>query len=160
MKTYRTLLAALAVATAAAVPAAVQAQEGDAKAGERIFKRCAACHRVGEGAKNAIGPELNDLFGRKAGSVEGFKYSPIMPAMGEAGMVWNRETFSGYVHDPRGWLVQEAKKLGLDCNKLKNCRNRMQFAGLRKDEEINDVIAYLLTFDSDGMPAGGDTAKK
>ena len=62
--------------------------EGDAVKGEKVFKKCKACHAVGEGAKNKIGPMLNDLIGRKAGTVEGFKYSPAMKEAGEKGLMW------------------------------------------------------------------------
>lgn len=145
---------AAALSVFAALPA--NAQDGDAKAGEKVFKRCMACHMVGDKAKHRIGPNLNDLFGRQAGTAEGFKYSPVMVALGEAGLKWTPESFSGYLGDPRKWLTEKAKEMGLDCSKLKNCRNRMQFAGLRKEEEIKNVIAFLLTHDSDGLPAAGE----
>ncbi|MBU2533057.1 MAG: c-type cytochrome [Alphaproteobacteria bacterium] len=127
------------------------AAEGDPVAGEKVFKRCATCHMVGPNAKKRIGPVLNDLFGRKAGTNEDFKYSPVMTALGEAGLVWNPEDFAGYVGDPRDWLTKKAKEMGLDCSKLRNCRNTMAFAGLKKQEDIDDVVAFLLTHDKDGL---------
>ncbi len=124
--------------------------EGDVKAGERVFKRCQACHMVGPNAKTRIGPPLNGVFDRKIGSLDGFRYSPVMKAFGEQGIEWNPEDFTGYLTNPRKWLPVKAKEVGLDCKKLGNCRNRMAFAGLRKEKQIEDVIAYLMTFDADG----------
>jgi cytochrome c2 len=66
----------------------------DAAAGETVFKRCASCHAVGEDAKNKVGPHLNDLFGRQAGTVEGFKYSQPMIDAGAGGLIWTPETSS------------------------------------------------------------------
>jgi len=114
--------------------------------GEKVFKKCKACHAVGEDAKNRVGPHLNNVFGRTAGTVEGFKYSNVIIAYGEAGMVWNTETMSGYVGDPKDWLVDTAPEFELDCAALKKCRGKMAFAGLRKPEDITALIAYLQTF--------------
>lgn len=108
----------------------------DAAAGEKVFKKCAACHKVGDGAKNAVGPQLNDLFGRAAGSIEGFKYSS---AMVESGIVWDDETVAAYLENPRGAVKG----------------TRMAFAGLKKADDVANVIAYLKTFDAD---AGEDSA--
>ena len=126
--------------------------DGDVEAGKNVFKRCQTCHMVGPNAKNRIGPPLNGLFGRKAGTVEGFKYSPVMSALGEKGLEWNPTDFAGYLTDPKKWLPVKAKELGLSCDDLKNCRNNMAFAGLKKEKEIEDVVAYLMTFDADGKP--------
>ena len=117
---------------AALVAIAGQANAADAAAGEKVFKKCAACHAVGDGAKNKVGPMLNDLMGRTAGTVEGFKYSPAMIAAGEGGLVWNEETISAYMKDPKGFVP----------------KNKMAFAGLKKDDEIADLNAYLATFSS------------
>ncbi len=102
----------------------------DAEDGEKVFARCKACHAVGEGAKHKVGPALNDLFGRVAGTVEGFKFSPAMHEAGEKGLVWNDETLHAYLAAPRS-VVPGTK---------------MAFAGLRKPDDIEDVIAYLKTF--------------
>ncbi|MEM7746650.1 MAG: c-type cytochrome [Pseudomonadota bacterium] len=125
--------------------------EGDAKAGEKIFKRCATCHMVGAKAKKKIGPPLNDLFGKQAGTFEGFKYSAVMVALGEAGLKWNPEDFAGYVGNPKKWLPVKAKEMGLDCKKLKKCRNRMAFVGLKKKKDMDNLIAFLLSHDKDGL---------
>ena len=62
----------------------------DAAAGERVFTQCRACHQVGETARNAVGPVLNGLFGRKSGSIEGYSYSP---ANKNSGLTWDEATF-------------------------------------------------------------------
>ncbi|MEQ8357162.1 MAG: c-type cytochrome [Kiloniellaceae bacterium] len=103
---------------------------GDAAAGEKIFKRCAACHAVGEGAGNKLGPPLNEVIGRPAGSLQGFKYSKGMVAAGEAGMVWDDETLGAFLAKPRDVIKG----------------TRMSFPGLRKENERADVIAYLRSF--------------
>jgi cytochrome c len=103
--------------------------EGDPAAGEQIFRKCAACHNVKE-AKNKVGPHLVGLWGRKAGTLEGFKYSDGMIAYGEGGVVWGDETLMTYLEDPRG-LVKGTK---------------MAFAGVKPEQERADVIAYLKQF--------------
>ncbi|GAB4386078.1 c-type cytochrome [Albidovulum sp.] len=127
----RTTLAAIGILTALALPALAS---GDAAKGEKVFNKCKACHAVGEGAKNKVGPELNGLIGRPAASVADFKYSDAMTAKGAEGMVWDEETLKAYLADPRG-VVKGTK---------------MTFAGLKKEDEIEDVIAYLDQFNADG----------
>jgi cytochrome c len=99
----------------------------DATKGEIIFKKCIACHAVGENARNKTGPVLNGLFGRKAGSVEDYNYSP---AMKDSGIVWDEEDFTTYITNPH--LMIPATK--------------MAFAGLSDPQEIKDLIAYLKQF--------------
>ncbi len=123
--------------------------------GEKVFKKCKACHAVGEGAKKKVGPPLNDLFGTQAGISEGFRYSTILVGLGEAGLVWNRETFAGYLTKPKKWLVDIAPEYGLDCGEFKKCKGKMAFAGLKKPEDIEALIAYLETYDADGIPGDG-----
>ncbi|PHP66176.1 MFS transporter [Zhengella mangrovi] len=108
--------------------------EGDADAGKKVFNKCKACHAVGEGAKNRVGPELNELFGRTAGTAEGFKYSSAMTEAGQGGLVWNEGTIGAYLHDPKGFVP----------------KNKMAFAGLKADEDIANVLAYLKTFSTSG----------
>ncbi|MGI9356021.1 MAG: c-type cytochrome [Rhizobiaceae bacterium] len=105
------------------------------KAGEKVFKRCKACHTVGEKAKNKVGPLLNDIFGRKAGTVEGFKYSKAMAEAGLGGLVWNDETMTEFLSKPRKYI--KGTKMG--------------FAGLRKDQQIADVIVYLKGFSNEAQ---------
>ena len=100
------------------------------EAGEKIFKKCKACHKVGEGAKNATGPMLNGIVGASAGAVEGFKYSKPMQAAAEGGLVWSHETLAEFLANPKGYMKG----------------TKMSFAGLRKAEEVEAVIAYLSTF--------------
>src|SRR5688572_32471098 len=85
--------AALIVAIAATATAA------DVDNGKAIFNKCRACHQVGENAKNLVGPKLNGLFGRKAGSIEGFAYSE---ANKNSGITWDEATFREYIKNPRG----------------------------------------------------------
>jgi cytochrome c len=105
-----------------------QACAQDAAAGEKAFLVCKACHQVGESAKNAVGPVLNGLFGRKAGSVEGYNYSD---ANKNSGITWDDTTFTDYIKDPK------AKVPG----------TKMAFAGIKDEKKIKDLIAYLHTFD-------------
>lgn len=110
----------------------VTAQE--VAAGEKVFAQCRACHQIGESAKNAVGPVLNGLFGRKAGTIEGFNYSP---ANKNSGLTWDEATFREYIKDPK------AKIPG----------TKMIFPGLKDPKQIDDVVAYLKQFDSKGKKA-------
>jgi len=127
MKT--TTLGALIIIAASAAATAALAQ--DAGAGKTSFNKCLACHAVGEGAKNKVGPALNGLDGRKSGSVEGYSYSE---ANKNSGITWNKETFLEYIKDPK------AKIPG----------TKMIFAGIKNEREANDLWAYLSQFDKDG----------
>jgi cytochrome c len=113
-----------------ACPLSAQAA-GDPAAGEKIFLRCRACHQIGETAKNAVGPKLNGLFGRPAGSIEGYSYSP---ANKTSGITWDEATFRDYIKAP------QAKIPG----------TKMVFPGLKADQEIDDAVAFLKQFDADG----------
>ncbi|MGF9761554.1 cytochrome c family protein [Microvirga sp. 0TCS3.31] len=125
-------IAALILFTSAFSPTMVQAQ--DVAAGEKVFAQCRACHQVGPSAKNAVGPVLNGLFGRKAGTVEGYNYSP---ANKNSGITWDEATFSEYIKDPK------AKVPG----------TKMVYAGLKDEQRIKDLIAYLKQFDASGQKA-------
>ena len=120
----------LSVALCFAGIGAAQAQ--DAAAGERIFAQCRACHQIGETAKNAVGPVLNGLFGRKAGTIEGYSYSA---ANKNSGITWDEATFREYIKDPK------AKIPG----------TKMIYAGLKDEKRIDDLIAYLKQFDEKGQ---------
>ena len=99
--------------------------------GENSFKKCLVCHAIGPGAKNKIGPELNGLDGRKAGTVPDYNYSD---ANKNSGIVWDDATFKEYIKDPR------AKIPG----------TKMTFPGIKNEQEINDLWAYLKQFHADG----------
>ncbi|WP_339503143.1 cytochrome c family protein [Pseudomonas silesiensis] len=103
---------------------------GDAEAGGKLFKRiCGGCHQVGESARGSFGPQLNGIFGRPSGSTTDYLYSDAMKA---AGIVWTRETLTAYLEDPKGVVPG----------------TRMIFWGLSDPEKVDDVLAYLQTFQS------------
>ena len=128
----KVLISAAALALAASATQA-SAQDGDPEAGEKLFRQCQACHMVGENAKPRVGPPLNELFGRQAGTWDGFRYSPAMSGAGENGLVWNEETVAAYLAQPRDYIPG----------------NRMAYPGLRKEEDRTNVIAYLKQFDDE-----------
>ena len=103
----------------------------DAASGEKIFVQCKACHQIGESAKNAVGPLLNGLLGRKAGTIEGYSYSP---ANKNSGITWDEATFRDYIKDPK------AKIPG----------TKMIYVGLKDEQKTNDLVAFLKQFDADG----------
>ena len=110
---------------------ASSARAQDATSGEKLFVQCRACHQVGPTAKNALGPVLNGLFGRKAGTVEGYSYSL---ANQNSGITWDEATFSEYIKDP----------------KVKIPGTKMVYAGLKDENKIQDLMAYLKKFDAVG----------
>ena len=123
-----------AVVAAACFALSVGAYAQDAENGADIFKKCRACHQIGENAKNAVGPKLNGLFGRKAGSIEGFSYSDANKA---SGVVWDEKVFAKYIADPKSAMPG----------------NKMAFVGIKDEKDVADLIAYLKMFDADGKQA-------
>ncbi len=105
--------------------------DGDAAAGEKIFKKCKACHQVGEGAKNRVGPMLNGIFGNEIASVDGFKYSKAFRAKKDEGLVWTEETLDAYLTKPKAYIKG----------------TKMSFPGLKKEADRANVITYLLSFE-------------
>jgi cytochrome c2 len=121
-------MTAIAVTFGLCLP--VQAYAQDVAKGETIFKKCHICHEVGPNAKIKVGPVLNGVIGRKAGTYPGFNYSPAMKEAGEKGTVWTEDNISKYLENPREFVP----------------KNKMAFVGLKTPEERADVIAYLKTF--------------
>lgn len=119
------------IAAAALCAAAAPALAADPAAGEKAYAVCKACHRVGEGAKNGVGPTLNGVVGRPAASVEGFNYSD---AMKNSGITWDEANIAEYLKNP----------------KQKIPGNKMAFPGVRDDAKVADIIAYLAQFNADG----------
>lgn len=119
-----------AVVVMAASSAVAQDVAGDAAKGEMVFRKCKACHDVGPDAKAKVGPPLNGIIGRTAGTYEGFDYSDSMAKAGADGLIWSAETISELLVKPKDFVPG----------------TKMTFAGLRKEEERADVIAYLATF--------------
>ena len=111
--------------------------QGDAAAGATVFKKCAACHAVGEGAKNKVGPELNNLIGRVAGTAPDFKYSKAMTDAGTGGLVWSAETLHEFLTKPRDFVKG----------------TKMSFPGLKEQADVDNVVAYLASFST--APAAG-----
>lgn len=116
--------------------------DGDVNEGEKVFKKCKACHMVGEDAKNRVGPALNNIFGAVVGAQD-FKYSKAMIEKGEEGLVWNAETLDPYLEKPRAYIKG----------------TKMSFAGLKKEEDRADVIAYLMQFSPDYDPEASEEAE-
>ena len=128
----------LVVAIAAAIgvmPHCAHAQ--DVAAGEQAFRRCTACHGVGENAANRMGPQLNGIVGKQAATQEGFNYSQALIGKGDEGLTWTPETLTQFIRSPRDYVPG----------------NKMSFAGVKDDKQIADIIAYLMTFSPDFVPA-------
>ena len=142
-KIFSGLVVAIVVATASLGGTVDKASAQDAAAGETVFKKCMTCHRIGEGAKNAVGPEQNGLIGRQAGTVPGFAYSSLNKSAGEAGLIWNDDTIFEYLADPNAFLIGFLKSKGKD--DLAKGSTKMAFK-LTSEKERKDVIAYLKKF--------------
>jgi cytochrome c len=127
----KTTFSALIVLAASTHASGALAQ--DAAAGKTSFNKCLACHAIGEGAKNKVGPELNGIDGRKSGIAPDYSYSD---ANKNSGITWNKELFLEYIKDPK------AKIPG----------TKMAFAGIKNEKEANDLWAYISQFGPDGKP--------
>jgi cytochrome c len=122
---FGVVVAALSVVMSTVAPAA------DVENGKSVWNKCRACHQVGENAKNMVGPVLNGLFGRKAGTIEGYTYSESNK---NSGIVWDEATFREYIKNPKAKIPS----------------TKMVFAGLNDEQDIDDLIAYLKQFGPDG----------
>ncbi len=136
-KTIKNVVLAAAVALMTIGSSGLAIADGDAVAGKKIFKKCSVCHKIGEGAKNAVGPVLTGVVGRTAGTFADYKYGKSTKAAGEAGLVWDEEKIFDYLQDPKKFL-----RALLDDKKAKS---KMTFK-LKKEEDRLNVIAYLKTF--------------
>ncbi|HHY49104.1 MAG TPA: cytochrome c family protein [Alphaproteobacteria bacterium] len=110
----------------------------DLAAGAAAYRKCQACHQLGEGAGHGYGPALNGIVGRRAGSLAGFAYSLVMSEAGRNWLVWTPEALSDFLANPRDYLPG----------------NRMTFIGLPDETERQNVIAYLMAFSPDYVPGG------
>ena len=119
---------AASVAFVGAVPALA---EGDAVAGKAVYNQCKACHQVGPEAKNGVGPVLNGILGRKAGEYPGYNYSD---ANKNSGLTWDEATLRAYLPDPK------AKVPG----------TKMIFPGIKREKQLDDLMAYLMGIKADG----------
>jgi cytochrome c len=119
------------MAAIASLASASSASAQDAAAGKTSFNKCLACHAIGEGARNKVGPELNGLDGRKSGTAPDYSYSE---ANKNSGITWNNEEFLDYIRDPKA--------------KIPN--TKMSFVGVKNEKEANDLWAFISQYDKEG----------
>jgi cytochrome c len=129
MTPSRAANAAILGLTLLALAGQARAQEasGDPAAGQRVFNQCRACHVIENNGRNGVGPNLHGVVGRRAASIQNFRYSANMRSLGEQGHVWTDDNLRAYLRNPKDVAPQ-----GI-----------MSFPGLRNEQQINDVIAYL-----------------
>lgn len=124
----KTLISSLAIAAVGLAVATLPAHADVAK-GEKVFKKCKACHTVDEGGKNKVGPNLFGVVDRAAGAVEGFKYSDAMMEAAAEGLVWDQANLDAFLKKPKKFMK----------------KTKMSFAGVKKDDKRADLIEYLGT---------------
>jgi cytochrome c len=122
-------LSTLVIIASSVAASAALAQ--DAAAGKTAFNKCLACHAIGEDATNKVGPQLNGLDGRKAGTAPDYNYSD---ANKNSGITWNEANFKEYIANPKGKVPG----------------TKMAFAGIKNEKEVNDLWAYISQYDKDG----------
>lgn len=123
------LLASAILPAAVLIALAPLARAQDAAAGQRVFNQCRACHATASGAKSTLGPNLFGVAGRTAGTLDGFRYSANMKEKGAAGLVWTEETLPPYITNPKQVVPSGS----------------MAFVGIRNEQQVKDVVAYLAT---------------
>ncbi len=132
-------LLGIALVSAFAFAGSPALAEGDAEAGAKVFRKCKACHTADEGGKHKVDPNLWGMFGRQAGTADGYtKYSDDMVAAGVAGLVWSEETLASYIRKDGG----TKKFIGTFVGKDK-AKTKMSFRGLKKDEDVDNLVAYF-----------------
>lgn len=124
------LSTSLGLAASLVAGAAMADPNGDAKRGAPLFRYCKGCHAVGQGAVNRVGPHLNEIYGRRAAAIEGYRYSKDMKRAGADGLTWTDETLHVYIENPRSLVTG----------------TRMKFRGIEDQQERADLLAYLRTF--------------
>ena len=134
----------LALAACLVAGAAWSNDLGDPEKGAIVFKKCKACHQVGGRAKNRVGPQLNGIFGRPTGALEGFKFSKSMARAGDDGLIWTQKTLDAFIENPKA-LVSKTK---------------MSFRGIADAKDRADLLAFLRTFSDDpaNIPEAEPTA--
>ncbi len=132
-KMKKLTLSTLTILVSSAIVPAAMAQ--DVEAGKASFNKCMACHSIGPGAKNKVGPELNGIDGRKAGTAPDYNYSE---ANKSSGITWNEANFKKYIHDPKAMVPG----------------TKMFFAGIKNEKEVDNLWAYVSQFDKDGNIKG------
>lgn len=123
----RRLVFGMVVAAAASMPAMAFAQAGNAEAGQRVFNQCRACHTINEGGRHGVGPNLWGVVGRRAGAIEGFRYSSNMRELAAGGLTWTEDRLRAYIQNPKSVVPQGS----------------MSYVGLRNETQLNDLMAYL-----------------
>ena len=123
----RRLVLGMVMAAAASMPTMAFAEAGNAEAGQRVFNQCRACHTINEGGRSGVGPNLWGIVGRRAGAVEGFRYSSNMRELAAGGLTWTEDRLRAYIQNPKAVVPQGS----------------MSYVGLRNETQLNDLMAYL-----------------
>jgi cytochrome c len=134
MRFFKVAMMAIALAVAIGGVSTPSFADGDAARGKKVFNKCRACHKLVLG-KKAIGPSLFGIFGRKAGTLKGYRYSKDMKAAGAKGLVWTEKTFDDFIANPKGYVGKVIGK--------KKGRIKMAFGGLKKAKDRDNLIDYL-----------------
>jgi cytochrome c len=122
-----TRIAPLAFAAALALGTTLPAAAQDAEAGRRVFNQCRACHSIDQGGRSGVGPNLHGVVGRKAGAIDGFRYSANLKEKAAAGLTWDEETLRAYIINPKAVLPAGS----------------MTYPGLKNEQQLNDLLAFM-----------------